>query len=219
MGKTITKIKKWLSSVQFSCSVVSNSLWPHELQHARPPCPSPTPGVHSNSCSLCRSCHPAISSSVVPFSSFPQSLTASESFPISQLFAWGGQLSKINKHTNLIECITTFLRETNDLFQRSHRWSILYTWYKQGKLFIRKKFSEIKRSHTDCAALCAKSLQLCPTLWDPMHHRPPDSSSHEILQARIWEWVAISFSWGSSQPRDGSRISYVSCIGRHVLYH
>jgi len=77
-------------SVQFSCSVVSNSLRPHELQHARPPCPSPTPGVHSNSCPLSR-CHPAISSSVVPFSSCPQSLPASESFPMSQLFAWGGQ--------------------------------------------------------------------------------------------------------------------------------
>ena len=78
-------------SVQFSCSVVSNSLWPHELQHARPPCPSPTTGVHSNSCPSSWWCHPAISSSVIPFSSCPQSLPASESFPMSQLFAWGGQ--------------------------------------------------------------------------------------------------------------------------------
>ena len=79
------------SSVQFSLSVVSDSLQPHELQHTRPPCPSPTPGVHPNSCPSSRWCHPAISSSVVPFSSCPQSLPASESFPISQLFAWGGQ--------------------------------------------------------------------------------------------------------------------------------
>ena len=79
------------SSVQFSCSVMSNSLWSHEFQHARPPCPSPTPGVHSNSRPLSRWCHPAISSSVVPFSSCPQSLPASESFPMSQFFAWGGQ--------------------------------------------------------------------------------------------------------------------------------
>ena len=79
-------------SVQFSCrSVVSDSLWPHELQHARPPCPSPTPRVHSNSCPSSQWCHPAISSSVVPFSSCPQSLPASESFPMSQLFDWGGQ--------------------------------------------------------------------------------------------------------------------------------
>ena len=80
-----------LSSVQFSHSVLSYSLWPHESQHARPPCPSPTPGVHSNSCPSSRWCHPAISSSVIPFSSCPQSLPASGSFPMSQLFAWDGQ--------------------------------------------------------------------------------------------------------------------------------
>ena len=77
------------SSVQFRRSVVSDSLRPHESQHARPPCPSPTPGVHSNSCPSSWWCHPATSSSVVPFSSCPQSLPASESFPMSQLFAWG----------------------------------------------------------------------------------------------------------------------------------
>ena len=79
------------SSVKFSCSVVSDSLWPHEPQHARPPCPSPTPGVYSNSCPSSRWCHPAISSSVIPFSSCSQSLPASWSFLMSQLFAWGGQ--------------------------------------------------------------------------------------------------------------------------------
>ena len=78
-------------SVQFSRSVVSDSLRPHESQHTRPPCPSPTPGVQSNSCPLSWWCHPAISSSVVPFSSSPQSLPASQSFAMSQLFAWGGQ--------------------------------------------------------------------------------------------------------------------------------
>ena len=78
------------SSVQFSCSVVSDSLRPHESQHARPPCPSPTPGVHSDSSPLSQWCHPAISSSVVPFSCH-QSLPASESFPMSQIFAWCGQ--------------------------------------------------------------------------------------------------------------------------------
>ena len=79
------------TSVQFSCSVMSDSLRPHELQHDRPPCPPPTPGVYSNSCPSSRWCHPAISSSVFPFSSCPQSLPASGSFPVSQLFAWGGQ--------------------------------------------------------------------------------------------------------------------------------
>ena len=84
------------SSVQFSCSVVSDSLQPHESQHARPPCPSPTPGVHSDSRPLSQWCHPAISSSVVPFSSCPQSLPASESFPMSQLFASGGQSTGVS---------------------------------------------------------------------------------------------------------------------------
>ena len=77
--------------VRFSRSVVSDSLRPHELQHARPPCPSPPPGVHPNSCASSWWCHPAISSSVVPFSSCPQSLPASGSFPMNQLFTWGGQ--------------------------------------------------------------------------------------------------------------------------------
>ena len=79
-----------LSSVQFSRSVVSDSLWRHESQHARPPCPSPTPRVHSDSCSLSHWCHPAISCSVVPFSSCLQSFPASGSFPMSQ-FVSGGQ--------------------------------------------------------------------------------------------------------------------------------
>ena len=78
-------------SVQFSHSVVSDSLRPHELQHARPPCPSQTPGVYPNSCPSIQWCHPAISSSVIPISSCPQSLQASASFPVSQLFASGGQ--------------------------------------------------------------------------------------------------------------------------------
>ena len=84
------------SSVQFSRSVVSDSLRPHESQHARPPCPSPSPRVHSDSCPLSPWCHPAISSWVVPFSSCPQSLPASKSFPVSQLFAWGGQSTGVS---------------------------------------------------------------------------------------------------------------------------
>ena len=79
-----------IRSDQISRSVKSNSLQPHESQHARPPCPSPTPGVHWDSRSSSQRCHPAISFSVAPFSSYPQSLPASESFPMSQLFAWGG---------------------------------------------------------------------------------------------------------------------------------
>ena len=104
---TVIDEKKWahppvcsticsLLKVQFSRSVVSDSLWPHEAQHARPPCPSPTPRVHADSCPSSQWCHPAISSSVVPFSSCPQSLPASESFPMSQLFAWGGQSTGVS---------------------------------------------------------------------------------------------------------------------------
>ena len=90
-GQKSINLKKPLSSVQCSCSVVSDSLQPHVLQHARLLCPSLTPGVHPNPCPLNRWCRPTISSSIVPFSSCPQSFPASGSFPISQLFASGGQ--------------------------------------------------------------------------------------------------------------------------------
>ena len=79
------------SSVHFSCSVVSDALWSHELQHPRPPCSSPSPRVHSDSRPSRQWCHSAISSSVVPFSSCPQSVPASKSSPMSQLFTWSGQ--------------------------------------------------------------------------------------------------------------------------------
>ena len=82
--------------VQFSHSVLSNALRPHESQHARLPCPSPNPGVHSDSRPSSKWCHPAISSSIVPFSSCPQPLPASESFPMSQLFPWGGQSTGVS---------------------------------------------------------------------------------------------------------------------------
>ena len=84
------------TSVQFSCSVMSNSFQLYESQHTRPPCPSPTPGIHPNSRPSSQWCHPAISSSVVPFSSCPQSLPASESFPMSQFFSWGGQSTGVS---------------------------------------------------------------------------------------------------------------------------
>ena len=94
------------SSVQFSCSVMSNSLQPHELQYARPPCPSPTPWVHPNLCPLCRWCHPTISSSVVPFSSCPQTFPALGSFQMSQLSTWGGQSTAVSASTSVPEMNT-----------------------------------------------------------------------------------------------------------------
>jgi len=89
-------------SVQFSHSVVSNSLWPHGLQHARPPCPSPTHGVYSNSCPLIQWCYPTISSSVVPFPSFLQFFPASGSIQMSQLFASGGQSTGVSASASVI---------------------------------------------------------------------------------------------------------------------
>ena len=88
--------------VQFSCSVVSDSLQPHESQHARPPCPSPTPGVHPNSCASSWWCHPAISSSAILFSSCPQSLPASRSFPMNQLFSWDGQSTGVSASASVL---------------------------------------------------------------------------------------------------------------------
>ena len=91
-----------ISSVQFSCSVMSDPLRPHELQHVRPPCPSQTPGVYSDSSPLSWWCHPAISSSVLPFSSCPQPLPASGSFPMSQPFTWGGQSIRVSASASVI---------------------------------------------------------------------------------------------------------------------
>ena len=95
-------LKIWISSVQFSCSVVSDSLWLHGLQHTRLPYPLPTPGAYSNSCPLCRWCHLTISSSVVPFSFHLQSFPASESFPVSWFFASGGQRIEISPSASVL---------------------------------------------------------------------------------------------------------------------
>ena len=99
---TCSSHKLHVSSVQFSSSLVSDSLQPHESQHARPPCPSPSPGVHLNPLPSSRWCHPAISSSVIPFSSCPQSLPPSGYFPMSQRFAWGGQSIGVSALASLL---------------------------------------------------------------------------------------------------------------------
>ena len=104
MKKTLTIFRNTANSpvsVQFSRSVVSDSLWPHELQHIRPPCPSPTPGVYSDQCRLSWWCHPAISSSVVPFSRL-QSFPASGSFQMSHLFTSGGQIIGVSASTSVL---------------------------------------------------------------------------------------------------------------------
>ena len=106
--KEMSKLIMWktasqyFSSVQFSGSVMNDSCWPHESQHARPPCPSPTPGVYPNSCPSSWWCPPTMSSSVVPFSSCPQFLPASGSFPLSQLFTWGGQSTGVSASASVL---------------------------------------------------------------------------------------------------------------------
>ena len=106
LGEQKVKLKvTQFSSVHFSRSVVSNSLQIHESQHARPPCLTPTPRVYPNSCPSSRWCHSAISSSVVPFSSSPQSLPASGSFPMSQLFPWGGQSIGVSASASVLSMI------------------------------------------------------------------------------------------------------------------
>ena len=146
------------SSVQFSHSVMSDSLWPHESQHARPPCPSPTPGVHLDSRPSSQWCHPAISSSVIPFSSCPQSLPASESFPMRQLFAWGGQSTGVSafEHcltskwikpncavvwtTNFWHCLSLRL-EWKHLFQScGHCWVVQNCWHIECSTFTASSF-------------------------------------------------------------------------------
>ena len=131
---------------------MSDSLRPYELQHTRPPCPSPTPGVHPNSCSSSQWCHPAISSSVVPFSSCPQSLPASGSFPMSQLFAWGGQsigsfsfsISPSNEHPRLISFRMDWLDHL--AVQRTLK-SLLQHHSSKASILRRSAFFTVQLSH------------------------------------------------------------------------
>ena len=131
---TCHRMTLWCS-VQFSRSVMSDSLQPHKLQHDRPPCPSPTPRVHSNSCPSSWWCHQAISSSVVPFSSHPQSLPASESFPMSQLFAWGGQSTGVSGLASVLPM------NTQDWFPLE--WTLLSNIVKQ--LYSNLKINEMNK--------------------------------------------------------------------------
>ena len=162
---------------------MSDSLRPHESQQARPPCPSPTPRVHSDSRPSSRWCHPAISSSVVPFSSCPESLPASESFPMSQLFARGGQSTGVS-------ALASFLpKNTQD-------WSPLE---RTGWISLQSKG----------LSSCFSHVQLFATQWTIAHQVPQSTDSpgkntgmdcHALLQG----WAGVS---------------YVSCIGKLILYH
>ena len=129
---------------------MSNSLQPHESQHARLPCPSPTLGVYPNSCPLIQWCHPAISSSVVPFSSCPQSLPASGSFPISQLFPWGGQSIGVSDSTSVLPM------NTQDWSPLGCMW-ILYQLSHQGSPSAKK---------AECQRIDAQRLRHLPAMWE-----------------------------------------------------
>ena len=146
--------------LQFSLSVMSDSLWPHESQHTRPPCPSPSPGVHSDSCPLSQWWHPAISSSVVPFSSYPQSLPASVSFSMSQLFTWGGQSIGVSALASV------FPMNTQD-------WSHL-EW--TGWIFLQSKGLSRVFSNTTVQKHQFLSTQLSSCPWSQWWH-PAISSS------------------------------------------
>ena len=142
---------KMVKSVQFSCSLVSDSLRPHEPQHARPPCLSPTPGVHPNPCPLSQWCHPTISSSVISFSFCPQSFPASGSFQMSQLFASGGQSTGVSasksvlpKNTGLI----SFRMDWLDLLAvQGTLKSLLQHHSSKASIFQRSAFFIVQLSH------------------------------------------------------------------------
>ena len=144
------------SSVQLSRSVVSDSLWPHESKHARPPCPSPTPGVHSDSHPSSQWCHPAISSSVVPFSSCPKSLPASGSFPMSQFFSWGGQSIGVSALASVLPKKSQGWMQKFNAFQPVLEWII--GLYRRDLLTASCKSSnqsmDIDRTLNECARMC-----------------------------------------------------------------
>ena len=128
----------WFSSVQFSRTVVSDSLRPHESQHARPPCPSSTPGVPSDSHPSSPWCHPAISSSVVAFSTYPQSLPASKTFPMGQLFTWGSQSTGVS-------ALASFLPKKSQGWSPSE-WTCWISWNRLELYYylLRKNSAEWK---------------------------------------------------------------------------
>ena len=174
-----------ISSVQFSRSLMSDSLRPHEPQHTRPLCSSPTPGVYSNSCPSSRWCHPAISSSVVPFSSCTQSLPASGSYPMSQLFSWGGQSTGVSALASVLPMNPQDwcpLGWTGWISLQSKGLPRVFSnTTVQKHQFFDAQLSSQSNSHRDCT-----------------------------LQARILEWVAVPFSRESSQPRDRTQVSHMA---------
>ena len=179
LSQAVTGVRVF-SSLQFSCSVMPNSLQPHGLQHARPPYPSPTPRVRPNPCPLSQWCHPTVLSSVIPFSSWLQS------FPASiwevKYFLQVAAAAAAAAAKSLQSCLTLC-----DPIDSSPPGSSL-SGILQARIleWVAISFSN--------ACMHAKSRQSCQPLSNPMDSSPPGSSVHRIFQARIVEWVAISFS-------------------------
>ena len=178
---------------QFS-SVVSDSLRPHESQHARPPCPSPTPGVHANSCPSGRWCHPAISSSVVPFSSCLQSLPASESFPMSQLFIWGGQSIGVSVLASVLPVNTQDWSPLDlaSITSLIHNWLLFLLWLHP---FI---LSGVISPLISSSILGTYQLGEFPFQYPIIS---PFHTIHGVLKARVLKWFAIPFSSGPHSVR------------------
>ena len=204
-NKDLFGISKWIvTSAQFSSVAQScPTLQHHGLQHARPPCPSPTPEACTNSCLSSWWCHPTNSSSVVPFSSCLQSFPASRSFPMSQFFILGGQSIEVSASASVLPM------NIQDWFPLGWTgWISLQSKglsgvFSQFKSINSLEFSFLYIYHS--AAAAAKSLQSCPTLCDSIDGSPLGSSVPGILQARILEWVAISFSKHESEKWKWSR--------------
>ena len=156
LDELLTDVKcldQCLAHYQFSCSVVPDSLWPHEPQHTRPPCLWPTPGVHPNPCLLCRWCHPTISSSVIPFSSCPQSFPASGSFQISQLSPSGGQSTGVSASTSVPPM------NTQDWFSFRMDWLDL--------LAVQGTLKSLLQHYSSKASILLRSAFFIVLLWHP----------------------------------------------------
>ena len=195
------------SSVQFSRSVVSDSLQPHGLQHARPPCPSPTPGVYPNSCPLSWWCHPTISSYIIPFFSCLQSFPASGSFPMSQFFTSGGQSIGVSASISVLPMNTqdSFRMDWLDLLVvQGTLKSLLQHHSSKASIFWHSAFFIVQLSHytlvfgrveicsskiqslTEITWLCGSQLAVSPSWWFKCKQRQSISTTSLIICMRIY---------------------------------
>ena len=186
---------------------MSDSLWPHGLQHARPPCPLSTPGVFSNSHPSSSWCHPAISSSVM-------------------LVIKGMQIKTTLRYHLTVARMAIIKKPTNNKHWRGRAEKGAFLHFRSDCELVQLLWSFLKKLKIELPCdsaipllgigyCCCVVIKSCPTLFDPIDFSPPASFVHGTLQARILKWVVISSSRGSSRPRDRT---YVPCIGSWILY-